>query len=767
MKIKKLAAFGAVAAVAGLTLAACSNSNSVSKKPAYSGDNDLPIDTNGELNVYLNYKGEAGVTLRDANGYYNQVEKKNYAKEDLLPVWEELQKKVGVTIKEASEYGKSSDNDVYKQVKAAGYKSEKDTSKFIDLFYNSTSNIEKMGAAGEAVDLLQYVNDGTMPNFKKFLDANPTIKKALTKGGKIYYTPYFDGYNNIERMFVMDVNLVKKVLDNDDQTKDTAKNQGTAAATNGLTAAEFKPFMDDNYNYAQDTKVKVSKNAAIQEITIKKTDNIIKQQNASVAAGVSGAELRAQLKSYLQAAFGQYVGEGKLYANYSDIFISESAAYNTDELVALMRVIKASSELISGDASTEIEIMCPRGQDKSRVQNVMMMMKMFGIQGLDGEKDMLFYDQDGKLNDAASSAATYEGLTYLSQLYDEGLILGDFYLSAASNSGTAYTAKYFGKTAANPGYGFMLYDFCATQAANNSKDEDGVGTADNKRKDAFLDQPVTGIMPVLSPLTYWATEKGANAKDDALKNRTHKTLIRYEESNRALKTNSWCIPSTSTNKVAAAKLMDYLMGTNGAIINDFGPKQYWKDPSGATFSYLNEVTPEFNSTFKEMISASGKDFWTFLRNYLGATHGIGYVRSATINYLATNKYGKIGQLNIDNSITSGATNLCLVDKYDVATFDTSVPSAGYEAIGDTVAAEYDAVATFWAADKLASAANGWVAVVVAPAASISDSLACGKTTNTSVNYTYGDVKSQIAKRISNYLYTMADSFDAVPSYIQA
>ena len=768
MKIKKLVAFGAVAGIAGLSLASCGGNTTPTQKSykeAYSEDEDKDITLNGEVNVYINYKGQAGVTLRDTNGYFNKVENKNYAQGDLLPVWEELQKKVGITIKEATEYGKTSDDDVYKQVQPNDYKSEKDSSKYIDLFYNSTKNIEKMGSAGDAVDLVPYINAGKMPNFKKFLDANPTMKQALTRGGKIFYTPYFDGLNNIERMFVVDVNLVKKVLDNDDQTKDTAKNQGSS--TTGVAAVEFQPFMDDNYNYAADTKVKVSKNAALQEITIKKTNNIIKQQNTSMAAGASGADLRKQLKDYLQAAFGQYVGEGKLYANYSDIFISESAAYNTDELIALMRVIKASAELISGDASTEIEIMCPRGQDKGRVQNVLMLMKIFGIQGLDGEYENLYYDQDGNLNDAASTKASYEGLTLLSQLYDEGLILGDFYKSAASNDGTAYTKKFFGKTSDNAGYGFMLYDFCATQAQNNTKDEDGVGTADSKRTGAFKDQSVTGIMPILSPLTYWATEKGQNNKTATLKDRTHKTLIRYEESNRALKTNSWCIPKNSTNKEGAVKLMDYLMGTNGQIINDFGPKQYWKDPSGATFTYLNEKTPEFNSTFKGMISDSGKDFWTFARNYLGATHGIGYVRTATINYLATNKYGKIGQVNIDNSIESGATNLALVDKYSTATFDTSVPSAGYEGVSDTVATSYDAVTTFWGADKLAASANGWVAVVVAKASDVNNTLPCGTTKTTKVAYTYGDVQNQIDARINNYLFTLANSYDAVPSYINA
>ena len=54
-----------------------------------------------------------------------------------------------------------------------------------------------------------------MPNFKKFLDANPTIKSAISVSGHIYYTPYFDGYNTIERMFIMDSNIVKKILDED------------------------------------------------------------------------------------------------------------------------------------------------------------------------------------------------------------------------------------------------------------------------------------------------------------------------------------------------------------------------------------------------------------------------------------------------------------------------------------------------------------------------------------------------------------------------
>jgi len=715
------------------------------------------------LDIHINYRKQAGVTLRESS-FMNTVENKNYVQGDLLPVWKSFAEKVGVTIKDASAYSTDDDTTSYNNLTTSKFESETEAGRKIDLFYNTTSNINKAGAAGNAINLLDHLD--VMPNFKAYLESNPTIKTVLQQSGKIFYTPYFDGYNNIERMFVVDTNLVKTVLDQVVADKDTVKTQGANAR--GIAKVAYQPFMDANYNYKDaTTTVKVSKNKTLQDLTIKQTANIIKQQNEAMtsATGASGADLRAQFRAYLDAAFEGQIGEGKLYPNYSDIFVSESAAYNTDELIALMRVIKASSELISGDPETEIEILCPRGQDKGRVQNILQAMKIFGIQGLDGEKENLYYDADGKINDAASTKASYEALTYLSQLYDEGLILGDFYKTAGTNSGTAYTAKYFGKTAANPGYGFMLYDFCATQAQMNSKDEDGVGTADSTRKDTFANQPVTGIMPILSPLTYWATEKGANAKTDALSNRTHKTLIRYEESNRALKSNAWMIPATSDNVEDACKLMDFLFSREGQIINDFGPSEYWEEGKIDSFNYLTETTPKFSAAMKNLISTSGKDFWTTLRNYLGATHGIGYVRTATINYLATNKYGKIGQVNIDNSIASGATVLCMVDKHATPSFDSSVPSAGYASIGAETAKNYDSITSFWASDKLQSDAYGWVAYVVADASTISNSLACGTTTNTKVAYTYGDVQNEIQSRIDDYLYAMADSWDAVPDYI--
>ncbi len=756
MKIKKIAVLGALAAVAGASVA--TGLTSCGEKADPTG-----------LDIHLNYNGKQGISLRD-DSFNNAVENVNYVKGDLLPTWKAYQEAVGgIAFRDAASYGQSSDNDTYNTIQTNGYMSETSAVNKIDLFYNATGNIEKAGAAGEVEDLTPYINDGSMPNFKKFLEANPTIKKTITKGGKIYYTPYFDGYNAIERMFVMDTNMVKKVLDNPDQTKDTAAVQGTDSTDNkGIKAPKdknfFKPFIDADHNYAAaTTTVKISKNGVASDLVIKQTDNIIKQQNTSLAAGVSGKDLRAQLIAYLNTAFDGQVGEGKTYANLSDIFISEQAAYNTDELIALMRVIKASSELITGDAATEIQIMIPRGQANNRVDNIADFIKVFGIAGMDGEKEMLYYDQDGHLNDAACTKGAYTAYDYLAQLYAEGLMLTDFNVKDKGN-GTIYLNKYFGHTAENPGYGFMMYDYSASTCAMNSK-VDGVGTADSKRQGSFKDQKYDGMMPVLSPLTYWHTEKGFNAYTEELTDRTHKKLVRYEESNRALKSNSWCIPTSADNKAKAVALMDYLMGEDGKRINDFGPSQYWKDGKKDSYSYAGEKTPQFNDTFKDMISKSSTDFWSYLRGYLGSTHGIGYVRSATINYLATNKYAQTGTANIENSIASGASVLCKVDKFSTATYDTSVPTAGYKSISTTDQDDYGAVTAFWASDKCSDDELGWVKLIknkYVVGKTFEDTTELGKAYQAKTAYTYADVQAQLEKRAKVYLATMAG--DAAPAY---
>lgn len=757
MKQKKFALVG-VAALAALSLAACGGNS----------ENTTTAQASGrDLDVAVNYSGKQGITMRQ-DSYVNTADNVTYAKGDLLPTWNAYATAVNANIREASGYSASSDNEYFTKIKGNNYKSETDQNQYIDLFYNSTTNINAMGKSGEAVDLLTMLD--YMPNFKKFLEDNPTIKRQLTTSGSIYFTPYFDGYNAIERMQVMDTNMVKQLLDAESTANFDTTMNGTGAAANVLQQAKVQPFIDANYNYPTDNfTVKVSVNGTVKEITVKQTTNIIKQQNELLAQGATGKALADQFIAYLNAAYGHEVGSGKTFAKLSDIFVSESAAYNTDELIALMRLVKANPGVISGDASSEIEVFCIRGVANNRVQNVYHLLSLFGVQGMDGEVEGLFFDANGKINDAYALESTYQALEFVSQMYDEGLILGDFYNSDSALGSTGYLNKYFGKTADNGGYGFMLYDYSASTGAVNSLDSVGIGTKDSARLGAFKDTQVTGVMPVLPPVTWWATEKTWDHAQ-AISNHTGMTLTRRSTSNRTLKSTSWCIPASSDNKVKAAQLMDYLFSTEGQLVNDFGPKstQYWKSTTDL-ITYNGQQTPEFSDALKQMISKSGTDFWSFMRGYIGSTHGIGYVRTASINYQATNSWAQIGTKNIETAIADGVVCLDMVDKHGATEFsyDNSVPSAGYGSESDKT--KYEAVTAFWSADKCAKTANGWVKVVVDAAGSYtSASTVSFGTTASSKSYTYKDVFEQLTDRVEVYLYDKVSGYDSslLPEYAE-
>ena len=720
-------------------------------------------DTKG-LDICLNYQASQGITLRQTN-WDDKAGGELLNQGALLPTWKYYASQLKTTIRDAANYSDANDNGTYSTAKNNNFKSLSDNTQEMDLFYNSTSNMKKMFNDGQATNLMPYIKAGKMPYFKQFLEDNDYIRQMIamnygTEEEAIYYTPYFDGYNAIERMLIMDTAMTKTVLDAESFNDFDTTINGSGAATNTLQAAKYQPFMDANNNLPEDENftVNVSVNGELQQITLNKRENIIKQQNALLATGCTGKQLAEQLATYIKEVFADGFTKG-IYKNPSDVYVSESAAYNADELIALMRVIKANPGKITGDKDAEIEILCPRGQDNGRIENMADFMSIWGIQGLDGEDSMLYFDAEGKLSDAGSTQATYDGLKLLSQIYDEGLIIQDFYIKGTLGK-TGYLNKYFGKTSDDGGYGFMLYDFSASTTAMNTKDEDGVGTADSKRVGNFEGTSYTGLMPVVTPLSYWQDQKADNEQD--LADHTNKTLKRYAESNRALKGNSWCIPNNSDNKERAAMLMDFLFSAEGKRANDFATSAYWADEFT---SYAGETTPQFNAKTKKMISESATDFWSFLRGYLGSTHGVGYVRSKTINYLATNKYGKIGSVNIESAIASGAVELANVKNENA--WGNSVPNGVYTSPSETES--YAATTAFWAADKLATSAQGWVSIVVADSSTISDSstVVIGVDANNK-NYSYADVYSQaFGARITNYVYSYVGSYSngkLLPTY---
>lgn len=180
---------------------------------------------------------------------------------------------------------------------------------------------------------------------------------------------------------------------------------------------------------------------------------------------------------------------------------------------------------------------------------------------------MTYFSPNKKLASAKTTKGTYDALKYLSALYDEGLILNNFYYCDGTKRDASYLDKYFKKIITDYGYGFLTYDF--PFAVSNANDEiNGFGTKPSSRKISnYVEQ---GIRPVLPPLSYWATESNWSVDQD-LTNHTGKALLRFVESNKKLNSTSWGIPKTSDNIPAALRLMDYLYSEKGSMINCFGP----------------------------------------------------------------------------------------------------------------------------------------------------------------------------------------------------
>ncbi len=762
---KKTFALCGIAALSALSLASCN------KKP------DGPSKTSKGLDIYINYNGSSGITYRGSSAYTNPVENNtNYTQGTLLPTWvaysEYMAKEVEVdsyNLRDASGYTTSKDDDTYNLVKNNNYTSDSDKSQNVDLFYNTVGNINKMGAAGEAVDLLEHLD--VMPNFAEFLKNNPTIKSNMIKSGKIFYTPYFDGYNDIERMFIMDTSITKKVLTKGANFDTSTTNGGSNASANVVQSGTYKPYMGEkNYGAASISggkiTVDVSVNGEKKQIQLTETKNIIAQQNELLAKGCTGKQLAEQFITYLETAYAGNVGTDKTYKELHEIFTSESAAYTTDDLIALMRVVKANPGLITGDANSEVVTFFPRGEANNRVDNIADLLQLWGVQGLDGKKEMLYFTPDGKINDAASNVETYNALSNISAMYDEGLILKEFYTKPASTSGTRYLDKYFKKTSKDAAYGFMMYDYSAANCASNDM-VDGIGTDPAKRQNGFeANFTQTGITPVLPPLAYW--------QNGGTEGKYTKSLMRYAESSRSLKSNSWCIPSTSDNIEDACKLMDYMFSEEGAKIQDFGPSQYWVTADKTKWNTIGgEKAPEFNSTMKQMIASSGKDFWSFMRENIGSTHGIGCIRSAALDVTATNSYGQVGLNNVKSAIADGVLCLAKVDKYTTNKFDTTVPTAGYGSVTTENSKKYAGVTAFWSSDKCAEKPSGWTLVVTSSYSTYFDengnfkfenNTNLGKDAN-SADYSAKTIQEQLSARKTVYLYTMANGLgkDYVPT----
>lgn len=563
----------------------------------------------------------SGVTLADG---------KTYNTGDLKPTWQQLEKVLKVKFEDHYQGNNSTKEWEY----------WKERLNEIDMVSGTASTLTENGTAGKLVNIAEYLD--SMPNFKAYLEKNPIVRLSITGSttgsskGAIYFSPYFDGVNDIERMPLMRTDWVSKLLD--------GEGEFTASASANTKTPVYTPYMPTSGKVEVDVVKKDG--SGVEKVTkdYDKAGNIVQKMND--AGAMSGVDAVNMLRKYIDEAYNGYYGTTR-----SDLFCGQNAAWDADELVALLRCVTSNSQTLNG--TDNINGLFSREDDNNqrRVDLFRFAGTLFGIRGLESRQDYLYVGNDNKLHDARQEASTYEAIAKMHDMASEGLISKSFIDTAKESSSTMLEND----------LGFMSYDYNQTQTLLNQTKLQ----ADQGEK----------YMAVMVPVAKWNDGTGDK-------------YMRFTESWRSVKTDGWAISKAGVgddkNKLnACLSLIDYAYSPEGQILMSYGPDAFIKtkaDGSYETFNFNGEQWPVIaEATEKELWEKGKGNYTNYARYYLGST--LSFVKSQAFEYQCTCAAGKEGAGYISNAIALGTIKhpeLALADNAWYTSVPTVLPNSKVE-----------------------------------------------------------------------------------------
>ena len=602
--MKKLLSL-ALVLVMMLTLVAC-------PKPPVPGPDpdptfDLEYAEGTVLRMATGYqKTTQGISFKDASVFNGQdsmvlADGKEYRVGDLKPTWAELSDRRNIDFVDLWTGAGSAEKEFKVWQEKLGE---------VDMVSGSVSILNENGVAGKLVNIAEYLDH--MPNFKAYLDANPIVRLSITgdtETGAIYFSPYFDGVNDIERMPLMRTDWVEKLLN--------GEGDFAAAASKNLAAAEYEPYMPTSGKVTVDAVNK--EGTAVIQLTkdYDKAGNIIKVMNDALAAGtVTGVEAVNMLRDYIDAAYNGYYG-----TNRADLFIGQNAAWDADELVALLRCVVANPQTLNGTDTVQGLFSREDSSNQRKVDVFRFAGTLFGVRGLESRQDYLYVGNDGLLHDARQEEATYVAIERMNDMVKEGLISSSFVNNQAESSTTMLEKD----------LGFMHYDYNQTQTIfNETKLQDG-----------------EKYMAVMVPVARWNDGTG-------------ETYMRFTESWRSVKTDGWAISlagvGDDTDKLhAALAIIDYAYSKEGQILMSYGPDEFIAknaDGSLKMFNFNGQEWPVISdATYKELWDRENGNYTNYARHYIGST--LSFAKSQSFEYQCTHVVGKEGAGYISTAIGLG------------------------------------------------------------------------------------------------------------------
>ena len=524
-----------------------------------------------------------GITLADGN---------TYRAGDLKPTWVEVQNILGMKFEDKYQ-GNSATNE---------WNYWKEQLDQVDMVSGTATLLNENGIAGSLVNIAEYLD--RMPNFKAYLDKNPIVYLSIvgdTDTGAIYFSPYFDGVNDIERMPLMRTDWVEKLLN--------GEGEFTADASNKTAAPVYQPYMPTSGKVEVD--VVNAAGTAAEKVTkdYDTAGNIVAKMNE--AGSIDGVTAVNMLRTYIDEAYGGYYGE-----NRADLYIGQNAAWDADELVALLRCVVANPQTLNGTDSIQGLFSREDNNMQRKVDMFRFAGTLFGVRGLESRQDYLYVGNDGQLHDARQEADTYVALERMNALVKEGLISKSFVDNSEEST----------KTMLQNDLGFMHYDYSQTQTIYNDQ--------------GIMDE---GEMyrPVMVPVARWNDGTG-------------EAFFRFTESWRSVKTDGWGISKAGVgsdeNKLnAALALIDFAYSREGQVLLSYGPSAWVSDK---TFSFNGEQWPEIaDATRAELWDLASGNYTNYARYYLGST--LSFLKSQAFEYQCTTEAGRLGAGYISTAIGLG------------------------------------------------------------------------------------------------------------------
>ena len=589
-----------------MALAACGgNKLEVATQPATEPvmQETNPVEENKDPLAF-----EAGTVLRMATGYNSAktglffdaetagegitlADGKTYQTGDLKPTWVEVQNVLGMKFENLYQ-GNSASNE---------FKYWQDRLNEVDMVSGTAAQLSEFGEAGSLVNLAEHLDK--MPNFKAYLEENAIVRLSVTgnvDNGAIYFSPYFDGVNDIERMPLMRVDWAVKLLDGEGEF--TAEKSGTTAA------AVYEPYMPTSGKVVVD--VVKADGSAVEQVTkdYDAAGNIVALMNEKGA--MSGVEAVNMLRTYIDTAYNGYYGTTR-----SDLFVGQNAAWDADEMVALLRCVVANAQTLNGTDTIQGLFSREDNNNQRRVDLFRFAGVLFGVRGLESRQDYLYVGTDGKLHDARQEAETYAAIEKMNDMVAEGLISKSFVDGSKESSSTMLEND----------MGFMSYDYNQTQTIlNETKLQEG-----------------EKYMAVMVPVAKW--------------NDGEEKYMRFTESWRSVKTDGWGISVAGVagdeNKLnAALALIDYAYSPEGQILMSYGPSAFIKE--GETFNFNGKEMPVIaDATYAELWEKASGNYTNYARYYLGST--LSFVKSQAFEYQCTHEVGKEGAGYISTAIALG------------------------------------------------------------------------------------------------------------------